>query len=681
MYLSIINPGETVHAMPSRSHDILRALLMSVTAVALAAAAIVVPLAAAPAEAASVDLVKEFEPGKIIDDALFYDGAAMTTAQVQTFLDKQMPKCEIGTKYKAGSAWGSTKVADFCLKNAKFTTQSRAANSYCKAYAGAKNESAAAIVAKVGRACGISPKVLLVMLEKEQSLVTDTWPTVRQFNVAMGYACPDSGPNNSASCDPSQTGFMQQVYRGAWQLEVYKAFPDSYRYRAGQSNTVQWHPNASCGTSTFKIENSATAALYIYTPYRPNEAALRAGWGTGNSCSTYGNRNFFHLYRTWFGATQESFTINGEVRKYYSAKGGAKKFGKPLENKSIISANGGGVYQLFAKGLIAYSKTSKKAFFVPKGSTLSAYRTAGGPAGAWGWPTAAQRYTAKTGVYETRFQQGTAVHRPNYGAKFVQTRTLKVWNANGGASGKLGYPQQHTVATGSSTSYQRFEKGAVVMLSASKSVVLTKTVSAAWQAAGGYAALGLATASHRSLGEQGWYLPTQKGVLFKKSDRPALFVPQVQLLTDYLAAGGPAKLGWPATALNCKLAGGGCKLSLDGRTAVWSEGSGTAYVASQHYKYWVGFGDDRFSEFGYPVGATRTVGTATVQQYENGTVTRASDGTFTWAPHRQRRTAPAPDALEQPASDPAPSDEPALEEATPDEAARPEDAASESPLQ
>ncbi|MGJ0203214.1 hypothetical protein [Leucobacter sp. gxy201] len=258
-------------------------------------------VAGTPAQAAPVT---GFNPGNIISDENFYNSNAMTAAEVQAFLNKQVPRCTIGDPGRApGTAIYGTTVASNCLKDAYFSTSSRAANAYCASYAGSPSESAATIITKAARSCGVSQKTLLVMLEKEQSLVSDTWPTVRQFNVAMGYACPDSGPNNSANCDPSQTGFMQQVYRAAWQIKVYKAHPNNYNYRPGW-NTIQWHPNVACGTSQVYIENWATAALYIYTPYRPNQAALDAGWGTGDSCSTYGNRNFYLLFTTWFGNAQ-----------------------------------------------------------------------------------------------------------------------------------------------------------------------------------------------------------------------------------------------------------------------------------------------------------------------------------------------------------------------------------------
>lgn len=275
----------------------------------------VVPWAAASA----TSLSSGFKAGYIISDNNFYDGDAMNAAQIQTFLNQQLSRCTIGDPGRApGSAIYGTTVASSCLKDARFSSTTRAANAYCSTYQGGANESAATIIAKVSRACNISPRVLLVMLEKEQSLVTDSWPTVRQFSVAMGYACPDSGPNGSANCDPTQTGFFQQVYRAAWQLQVYKAHPNNYNYKPFTTNTIQWHPNAACGTSRVYIENWATAALYIYTPYRPNQAALDAGWGTGNDCSTYGNRNFYQLYKAWFGSPNTFFPDVPQSHKFYT---------------------------------------------------------------------------------------------------------------------------------------------------------------------------------------------------------------------------------------------------------------------------------------------------------------------------------------------------------------------------
>jgi len=76
------------------------------------------------------------------------------------------------------------------------------------------------------------------------------------------------------------------------------------------NNSIKWSPNDSCGSSTVYIQNLATAALYDYTPYRPNQASLSAGYGTGDSCSSYGNRNFYLYFTDWFGSTY-AFVSNG----------------------------------------------------------------------------------------------------------------------------------------------------------------------------------------------------------------------------------------------------------------------------------------------------------------------------------------------------------------------------------
>lgn len=54
------------------------------------------------------------------------------------------------------------------------------------------------------------------------------------------------------------------------------------------NNSIRWNQNAACGSSVVNIENRATQALYNYTPYQPNAAALAAGYGTGDGCSAYG---------------------------------------------------------------------------------------------------------------------------------------------------------------------------------------------------------------------------------------------------------------------------------------------------------------------------------------------------------------------------------------------------------
>ena len=92
------------------------------------------------------------------------------------------------------------------------------------------------------------------------------------------------------------------VYGAAKRYQYYIRHEGRYGYHAGRLNYIQYNPNASCGGSNVYIENRATALLYIYTPYQPNAAALEAGAGEGDSCSSYGNRNFAIIYHSMFGS-------------------------------------------------------------------------------------------------------------------------------------------------------------------------------------------------------------------------------------------------------------------------------------------------------------------------------------------------------------------------------------------
>ena len=99
------------------------------------------------------------------------------------------------------------------------------------------------------------------------------------------------------------------MYGAAKRYQYYVQHEDRYGYHAGTLNYIQYNPDASCGGSNVYIENKATALLYIYTPYQPNAAALDAGVGEGDACSTYGNRNFAIIYNSMFGSPRADFSI------------------------------------------------------------------------------------------------------------------------------------------------------------------------------------------------------------------------------------------------------------------------------------------------------------------------------------------------------------------------------------
>lgn len=232
----------------------------------------------------SVDL-SAFDPGTLISDADFYDADAMNADDIQRFLDEQIGRC----------------ANDSCLARLRMPVDSRdpvvsssTGETVCEGLDGG-DLTAAEIIDRVQRACGISAKVLLVTLQKEQSLVSGRAaraPTPEQLGAAMGARCPDDAP-----CDPGAAGFADQVAQGATDLKSYSA---SDFMRQPGTHYIAYSPDPACGGTDVTITNEATAALYNYTPYQPNAAALAARWGTGDACSAYGNRNFALYWALWF---------------------------------------------------------------------------------------------------------------------------------------------------------------------------------------------------------------------------------------------------------------------------------------------------------------------------------------------------------------------------------------------
>ncbi|WP_240038235.1 hypothetical protein [Actinomyces procaprae] len=224
-----------------------------------------------------------FDAAHIIDDDVFYDSTTMTAADVAAFIDTVNAGCQAGTD-------GTP-----CLADATFDTEDREATTACPGgYAAASGETAAAIISKVADSCDINPRVLLVLLHKEQGLLTASGPslTARRYEAAAGYACPDG-----QECDAEYAGFFRQVYGAASQFQTYRLDPDGFQVVAGTTTQLAYSPNSQCGAGELTASNQATAGLYNYTPYLANAAAADGG----DDCTSWGNWNFYGYYRVLFG--------------------------------------------------------------------------------------------------------------------------------------------------------------------------------------------------------------------------------------------------------------------------------------------------------------------------------------------------------------------------------------------
>src|SRR3990167_10319914 len=257
----------------------------------------------------------DFNAGRIIDDVIFFNPYTMSPDDIQIFLNAKVPTCDTnGTQpsgrsgYPTRADWGTANGSPpsyTCLKDYSQSVQGSSPDSYCSGSVGAGTMSAAQIIYNVAQACGINPKVLIVLLQKEQSLVTDDWPWPIQYRSATGYGCPDT-----ASCDAQYYGFFNQVYNAARAFQRY-AKTNGPNYVVGRTNFIAYQANRpDCGGTNVFLDNQATAGIYNYTPYQPNQAALNNLYGTGDGCSAYGNRNFWRMFNDWFGSTYADDTFS-----------------------------------------------------------------------------------------------------------------------------------------------------------------------------------------------------------------------------------------------------------------------------------------------------------------------------------------------------------------------------------
>ena len=230
-------------------------------------------------EAASL---ANFDPGYIISDYQMGNYNSMTEAEIQEFLTSR-GSCRDTRTYLASYY---PKVS-YHIKDGHFVCLAEEIFGEGVSYGDSapNGETAAHIIWQAAQDYRINPQVLIVLLQKEQGLITDSWPNSNQYRSATGYGCPDTAP-----CNAEYYGFKNQIRKAA---ALFRTVLDGgwTNYPLG-NNYVQYNPDAGCGGSVVNIRSLATSALYRYTPYQPNAGALAVGYGTA-ACGAYGNRNFY----------------------------------------------------------------------------------------------------------------------------------------------------------------------------------------------------------------------------------------------------------------------------------------------------------------------------------------------------------------------------------------------------
>ncbi len=189
-------------------------------------------------------LAFSYNPNLLVSDAEMTDPLAMSRPQIQTFL-------------AARGALGSYKTKDV----------------------NGEEKRASDIIFESAEAFGLNPQFLLVLLQREQSLVEDSDPNERQLAWAMGYAVCDDCSKDDPLIQKFK-GFGNQVYYAAKRIR--SSYLSDLAARGFTVSGVGPGIEAKIDGTSVIPENHATAALYTYTPH------------------LHGNENFVKIWQRWF---------------------------------------------------------------------------------------------------------------------------------------------------------------------------------------------------------------------------------------------------------------------------------------------------------------------------------------------------------------------------------------------
>ncbi|TAK03733.1 hypothetical protein EPO34_01045 [Patescibacteria group bacterium] len=185
------------------------------------------------------------DPNELLSDREMTDSTAMSLSDIEAFLDRGT----LGT-YR-------TRDLDGVMR------------------------SAADIIWNAAQEFSLSPRFLLALLQREQSLVEDPFPSRDQLDWAMGYAVCDDCAKDDSSIQKYR-GFAPQVHYAAQRIrESFLADVEVFgRTLSGFGPGLVSRVDGRA----IMPANAATAALYTYTPH------------------LHGNEVFVRVWERWFGS-------------------------------------------------------------------------------------------------------------------------------------------------------------------------------------------------------------------------------------------------------------------------------------------------------------------------------------------------------------------------------------------
>ncbi|KKQ60509.1 MAG: hypothetical protein US81_C0019G0006 [Parcubacteria group bacterium GW2011_GWE2_38_18] len=259
-----------------------------------------------------------FNPNYIIGDSEILDTTSMSLAEITQFLNSK--EGYLAT-YKTTSPDGKTMSAAEIIYDRAITN-------------------------------GVNPKFLIVLLQKEGSLIEKKNPSQIALDWAVGYGCFDNSP-----CNPRWQGFWKQINSASLQFRDYMDNPHLYNYRPNQTYTIS---NTGRDPMVVTPLNLATSALYNYTPHVYN-----------------GNYNFYVIWQRYF--SRNAVYPNGSLLQadndpvVYLIQDGKKR---PFTSKGALTS------RYDTKKIIKVSKTDLAQYSLGNPIKFAQYSLVRSPAGS-----------------------------------------------------------------------------------------------------------------------------------------------------------------------------------------------------------------------------------------------------------------------------------------------------------
>jgi hypothetical protein len=180
---------------------------------------------------------KAFDRNDVLDDKSLRDATALSTDDVQQFLEK--------------TPWGTTSAL------ADYTEDGK---------------TAAEIITQTAQKYGINPLEILVRAQMEQGLVSKKTASASTIAIALGCGCPET-----PACSDKYKGFSKQVECAAGTLS--RSIDRAASSQGTVSGWARYKKSTSEDGLTIIPKNAATAALYTYTPWVGEAGGGKKGVG------------------------------------------------------------------------------------------------------------------------------------------------------------------------------------------------------------------------------------------------------------------------------------------------------------------------------------------------------------------------------------------------------------------